>query len=256
MLYFFFFFQAEDGIRDLVRSRGLGDVYKRQAQSHQFSHFSAPDDSEEGMGTAKKGRDFSDIRAQSGGDVFLELKRHIAALEAAQKIILIASYGEGSRQRLCGLMDHAGIGPLKNCESWEDTKKLKPGQVGVAVLALEHGFVADDCAVITEQDILGDRIARKTKTRRKADNFLREVSSLNPGDLVVHVDHGIGRFEGGAQGEHKLARGLLPVRTTSAHWIRDERFADAVQRYLERESAGIADYFDELEAHTPFRIGE
>ncbi len=70
------------------------------------------------------------------------------------------------------------------------------------------------------------------------------------------IDHGIGRFEGGAQGEHKLARGLLPVRTTSAHWIRDERFADAVQRYLERESAGIADYFDELEAHTPFRIDE
>lgn len=70
------------------------------------------------------------------------------------------------------------------------------------------------------------------------------------------IDHGISRFEGGAQGEHKLARGLLPVRTTSAHWIRDTRFADAVQRYLERESAGVADYFDELEAHTPFRIGE
>ena len=67
------------------------------------------------------------------------------------------------------------------------------------------------------------------------------------------IDNGIGRFEGGAQGEHKLARGLLPVRTTSAHWVRDERFADAVQRYLERETVGIAEYFDELEAHAPFR---
>ena len=67
------------------------------------------------------------------------------------------------------------------------------------------------------------------------------------------IDNGISRFEGGAQGEHKLARGLLPVRTASAHWIRDGRFADAIERHLERESAGVAEYFDELEAHAPFR---
>ena len=165
----------------------------RTEESTQFSAFGSPDEREV-QDAAKKGRDFSDIRAISGGDVFMELKKHLAALEAAQKTLLIASYGEGSRQRLSGLMDHAGIGPVKNCAVWEDVKKLKTGQIGMAILALEHGFVADGLAVITEQDILGDRIARKTKTRRKADNFLREVSSLNPGDLVVHVDHGIGRF--------------------------------------------------------------
>ena len=63
----------------------------------------------------------------------------------------------------------------------------------------------------------------------------------------------IGRFEGGAQGEHKLARGLEPVITHSAHWLRDERFADAVDRFLERESAGIGFYLDELSERTPFR---
>lgn len=162
-------------------------------ESIQFSVFGSPNEKEDRQ-TAKKGRDFSDIRAMSNGDVFAELKTHIAALDNSKKIILIACYGEGSRQRLSGLMENAGIGPLKNCEVWEDAKRLKPGQVGMAILPLEHGFVAPDLAVITEQDILGDRIARKTKTRRKADNFLREVSSLNPGDLVVHVDHGIGRF--------------------------------------------------------------
>lgn len=64
---------------------------------------------------------------------------------------------------------------------------------------------------------------------------------------------GLERFEGGAQGEHKLARGLLPVVTYSAHWIRDQRFRHAVQDYLARESAGIELYLDELQDRTPFR---
>ena len=63
-------------------------------------------------------------------------------------------------------------------------------------LALEHGFVADSVAVVSEQDILGERIARPRKRKRKAENFLTEVSSLHEGDLVVHVDHGIGRYDG------------------------------------------------------------
>ncbi|GMV47314.1 MAG: hypothetical protein AMXMBFR66_27120 [Pseudomonadota bacterium] len=64
------------------------------------------------------------------------------------------------------------------------------------------------------------------------------------------------RFEGGAQGEHKMARGLLPVRTTSAHWLRDARLAQAVQRFLAAEDAGVEAYVDELRARTPFRSGE
>jgi len=67
------------------------------------------------------------------------------------------------------------------------------------------------------------------------------------------IDHGIRHFEGGAQGEHKLARGFLPMEMRSAHWLGERNFADAVERYLERESQGIERYIDELEAHTPFR---
>jgi predicted N-acyltransferase len=70
--------------------------------------------------------------------------------------------------------------------------------------------------------------------------------------LAWCLAHGIERFEGGAQGEHKMARGLLPVRTHSAHWLRDARFAGAVADYLAREGAGIAAYLDELREHTPF----
>jgi predicted N-acyltransferase len=67
------------------------------------------------------------------------------------------------------------------------------------------------------------------------------------------IEHGVASFEGGAQGEHKMARALLPVKTTSAHWLAHPSFADAVERFLEREGAGIDNYMDELERRSPFK---
>lgn len=71
--------------------------------------------------------------------------------------------------------------------------------------------------------------------------------------LAWCLANGFTRFEGGAQGEHKMARGLLPVQTSSAHWLRDERFAAAVADFLAAESAGVDDYVDELRERNPFR---
>jgi len=71
--------------------------------------------------------------------------------------------------------------------------------------------------------------------------------------LAWCIDHGFDRFEGGAQGEHKMARALLPVATTSAHWLARPDFADAVERFLEREGEGVARYLEDLEARSPFR---
>ncbi|BEP54629.1 GNAT family N-acetyltransferase [Variovorax sp. V118] len=67
------------------------------------------------------------------------------------------------------------------------------------------------------------------------------------------IAHGAVRFEGGAQGEHKMARALMPVRTTSAHWLAHPSFADAVERFLEREGAGIENYMDHLGERSPFK---
>lgn len=67
------------------------------------------------------------------------------------------------------------------------------------------------------------------------------------------IDHGVIRFEGGAQGEHKMARALLPVQATSAHWLAHPAFADAVERFLEREGAGVEGYLQELQARSPFK---
>ena len=77
----------------------------------------------------------------------------------------------------------------------------QPGALGLAVWPLEEGFTAEGAAtgplaVISEQDVLGDRLIRGAKRRRKAENFLRDTTTLTPGDLVVHVEHGIGRYTG------------------------------------------------------------
>lgn len=71
--------------------------------------------------------------------------------------------------------------------------------------------------------------------------------------LAWCIAHGFERFEGGAQGEHKMARALMPVRTTSAHWLAHPAFADAVERFLEREGRGIENYLEHLEGRSPFR---
>jgi uncharacterized protein len=71
--------------------------------------------------------------------------------------------------------------------------------------------------------------------------------------LAWCLANGYSRFEGGAQGEHKMARGLLPVKTASAHWLRDERFASAVAEFLQAEGAGIGEYVNELRERNPFK---
>ena len=71
--------------------------------------------------------------------------------------------------------------------------------------------------------------------------------------LAWCIAHGYQRFEGGAQGEHKMARGLLPVKTVSAHWLADQRFATAVGDFLSREGAGVGAYVDELNERNPFK---
>ena len=71
--------------------------------------------------------------------------------------------------------------------------------------------------------------------------------------LEFCIEAGIKVFEGGAQGEHKLARGFLPVKTQSAHWLAHPEFSDAVERFLEREHRGIEHYVDELNEHSPYK---
>ena len=93
----------------------------------------------------------------------------------------------------CAITGCANLSPVA---SWQEALALPKPQVALAVLGLEAGFETADAAVIGEQDILGDRLVRPRRAAKRAENFIAEVTALSAGDLVVHVDHGIGRFVG------------------------------------------------------------
>ncbi|MEO1137916.1 MAG: transcription-repair coupling factor [Pseudomonadota bacterium] len=138
------------------------------------------------------GRNFAPERQQEKISLFSALKDHIDAKKAIGPVLL-ASYSEGARERLEGLLEDEGmIGAV----TVRDARAIDKHGLHLAVWGLEHGFEAPDLTVIAEQDILGDRLIRAPKKRRRAENFLTEAQSLSPGDLVVHVDHGIGRYKG------------------------------------------------------------
>ncbi|MEO0658601.1 MAG: transcription-repair coupling factor [Pseudomonadota bacterium] len=138
------------------------------------------------------GRNFSPERQQENLSLFGALADHIK-VKLADGPVIVASYSDGARERLEGLIEDEGL-----AETIAVTDATRVGKSGLhlAVWALEHGFEAPGLTVISEQDVLGDRLIRQPRKRRRAENFLTETQSLSPGDLVVHVDHGIGRYKG------------------------------------------------------------
>jgi transcription-repair coupling factor (superfamily II helicase) len=138
------------------------------------------------------GRNFSPERQQEQISLFGALADHIRAKLDAGPVV-IASYSEGARERLEGLIEDEGVAEVIPVT---DFSRVGKRGVHLAVWALDHGFEAPGMTVISEQDVLGDRLIRQTKRKRRAENFLSEANSLSPGDLVVHVDHGVGRYMG------------------------------------------------------------
>ncbi|MBO9709443.1 MAG: transcription-repair coupling factor [Caulobacter sp.] len=144
---------------------------------------------------AKLGRTFAAERAQDSVNLFEATADHARKLAADGKRVLFASWSEGSSERLGTMLADHGLKKIPFAAYWQAAKANDPKVPQRVVLPLENGFETDNLAVISETDILGDRLARPRKKRRAA-NFLAEASALTPGDLVVHIDHGIGRYEG------------------------------------------------------------
>jgi transcription-repair coupling factor (superfamily II helicase) len=138
------------------------------------------------------GRNFAPERQQESISLFGALSAHIKA-KLQDGPVVIASYSEGARERLTGLIEDEGHAETITIR---DAKGITKHGLHLAVWALEHGFETPEITVISEQDVLGDRLIRAPKKRKRAENFLTETQSLVPGDLVVHVDHGIGRYQG------------------------------------------------------------
>jgi len=139
-------------------------------------------------------RDFAPERAQQE-NVYEAVAKHVGNLRRSGHKVILASYTRGARDRLSGLLEDHGLKAQKQADSWQEALGSKT-QPSLLVLPLDHGFTTPDLAVLTEQDMLGDRLVRRRKRRKAADAFLQELATLSPGDLVVHADHGIGRYEG------------------------------------------------------------
>jgi transcription-repair coupling factor (superfamily II helicase) len=144
---------------------------------------------------ARAGRAFAAERAQDSVNLFEATADHARHMIGAGKRVIFASWSEGSSERLGVMLADHGLKEITFTPYWQAAKAADPKRPQRAVLPIETGFETDNLAVISETDILGDRLARPRR-RRRAQNFLAEASSLTPGDLVVHIDHGIGRYAG------------------------------------------------------------
>ena len=145
---------------------------------------------------ARPGRNFAPERQNENANVFDAVSAHVADLRARRVNVVIAGWSDGSRERLSHVLAEHGLKAQELVSSLAQARSVRAGALPLAVVTLEQGFESADLAIIGEQDILGDRLIRQRKHKRRAQDMLAEASSLGAGDLVVHIDHGIGRFVG------------------------------------------------------------
>ncbi len=144
----------------------------------------------------RSGRSFAPERTGQNESLFGAVVAHLDARRREGKRVVVATWSEGSRERLQQVLEDHGIETGERLATWAAVETLGAQSVGFALLGLESGFETAGVAIVSEQDILGDRLARPQRKQRRAQDFIAELTSLSAGDLVVHVDHGIGRFVG------------------------------------------------------------
>ena len=165
------------------------------APAHRATAFDEPEsDGVVGFGF-RSGRDFAPERAR-GDNVYPVLAEHLAKLAKDGKRPLLAAYSKGSRSRIASILEEAGT-PVQLAETWQEALGLSAkGKPAAMILPVEASFANDEMELLTEQDILGDRLVRRKKKRKDADAFLAELQALSVGDLIVHTEHGIGKYLG------------------------------------------------------------
>lgn len=172
-------------VRDVVRFTPFNDASLETLSPELVRHFDV-----------SIGRNFAPERQAGGGELFGAVVGHIKARLSTNKRVLIAAWTTGARERLASLLRERGLDETRAVESFREALSLPGNVVGMAVLGLEHGFETPELAVIAEQDILGDRLVRPRRRAKKAADVITEATALSVGDLVVHAEHGIGRFKG------------------------------------------------------------
>jgi transcription-repair coupling factor (superfamily II helicase) len=192
---------------------------------------------------ARTGHNFAAERAEPGANVFEAVARQVFALQAAGKRVAVALWSDGARERMAHVLADHKLHNLRPVESWPQAAALPDSSIALAVLGIETGFETDHLAIISEQDILGDRLVRPRRAARRAENFIAEATSLTPGDLVVHIDHGIGRFAG----LQAIEAAGAPHDCLEIHYANDAKLylpvenIDLLSRYGSEEAAAELD---------------
>ncbi len=143
----------------------------------------------------RPGAGFAEARAQPSR-VYDAVLERIAAEQRHRRRVIVAGFSAGSLDRLAHLLADHGLARGAPAADWPAVEKLALSTAALVTLPLDNGFVAPGMALITEQDILGERLARPSKAPRRPEQFLADLANYGAGDYVVHVDHGIGRYEG------------------------------------------------------------
>ena len=174
------------------------DAMLAQVPAFVFTPFARPDGAAGIDGGARPGPLFT----QAGGtspntpghtNVFDQLRAQAETYARAGRRLIVAAWTRGSRERLANLLREHGFA-AETADSWQAAQAV-PG-VALVTLGLERGFVSERVALVGEQDLLGERISRPPRRRKRADQFIAEATEIAEGDLVVHQDHGIGRYDG------------------------------------------------------------
>lgn len=144
----------------------------------------------------RKGKSFLYARQKQEINLFEEVVSYLQDLKKQKKKILIAGWSEGSLTRLLTVLREHNLKDIEILKSLSQFDNFSEKFIFAAVLPIENGFENDNFSLLTEQDILGDRLISTQKKKKKRKNALINENSLEIDDLVVHIDHGIGRFAG------------------------------------------------------------
>jgi transcription-repair coupling factor (superfamily II helicase) len=158
-----------------------------------FSPYGPPDGGVDAGG--RPGVIFTQSGAAAGQDVFKQLAAQADTWRGQKRRTIVAAWTKGSRERIAHLLREHGL-RAEVAEEWSATRAQRRDVISLVTLGIERGFLGDDFAIVGEQDLLGERISRPPRKRKRADQFIAEATEIAEGDLVVHQDYGIGRYDG------------------------------------------------------------
>ncbi len=161
-----------------------------------FTPFGKPDGASGIDGGGRPGPVYAQTGGGPGVNVFDQLKTQADRWKAEGRRIVVAAWTRGSRERLSHLLKEHGFKDAAQEDDWAAIRRKEAGSVSLVTLGVERGFVADRLALVGEQDLLGERISRPPRRRKRADQFIAEATEIAEGDLVVHQEYGIGRYDG------------------------------------------------------------